>query len=260
LKRIAIITDLEGISGIDTMDMVKLAHPETCRYPLERLMADVNAAVDGAFAGGADEVYVWDGHGSGYNFLEGALDRRAVQMRALECDWFRAHIDAAFIIGQHAMAGTINGFLDHTQSSMSWFNYSINGRNMGEIGQIATFLGVCGIPLVMLSGDEAACVEAKALLGDICCAPVKYGVGRNHAHLLPESKAEARIREAACEAVGRIGQIRPLTLSFPLEVKLTLYRSDFCDDVAAHPGVERLDARTVRKVVHEVNAYRDIMP
>ena len=129
--RIFIETDLEGISGVSTIDEIEQRDP----YSFERLMADLNAAVSGAVDAGADEVYVTDGHGGGNNFIADRLDKRARQVNASADDL--PGCDAAFIIGAHAMAGTANAFLDHTQSSKTWHNYYINGCRHGEMGQLA---------------------------------------------------------------------------------------------------------------------------
>ena len=146
--KVFIETDLEGISGVSRAEMVADSH----RYALERLMADTNAAVRGAIDAGAERVFVLDGHGGGKNFIPGLLDPRAEQTgidRVKEAD-------LCFIIGMHAMAGTQNAFLDHTQSSVSWHHYRVNGRRYGECGQLAAYAGAYGIPLGMVSGDFAA--------------------------------------------------------------------------------------------------------
>jgi D-amino peptidase len=103
----------------------------------------------------------------------------------------------------------------------------------------------------MVSGDEAACVEARQFFHPLETAVVKRGIGRNRAELVEVSEARARIREAARRAVALIGQARPYTPLKPMEILLELSRADYCDDVARHPGVERLDARTVRKVTSD---------
>ncbi len=53
---VLIMTDLEGISGIDKIEMVLEIGSPGHKFALERLMLDVNAAVAGAFEGGAANV------------------------------------------------------------------------------------------------------------------------------------------------------------------------------------------------------------
>ncbi len=258
-----IITDLEGASGVDKMEQVSEEGSEGHRYAKKRLTADLNAAIAGCFDGGADKVWAFDGHGSGGLIYE-EIDKRAL-MPEDRFKWddivVNGEIDLFMEVGAHAMAGTQNGFLDHTQDSRKWYNYYVNGRKMGETGQLALLAGAYDIPFCMLAGDEAGCVEAKALLGDIETAVVKYGVGRNLAKLEPLEVAEQRIYDAAKTAMRRAlaGEFKPYKPIMPLDIKLELYRSDFCDEKAKQENVERLDARTLRKVVTKIVRYRDIM-
>jgi D-amino peptidase len=260
--KILIMTDLEGISGVNAMEMVSEEGTPGHKFALERLMLDVNAAVEGAFEGGASDVYVVDGHGGGKNFIKEMLHPRAVEPKSV--GWQElirtGEIDAYMEVGVHAMAGTINGFLDHTQSSKSWYNYIVNGRKSGEIAQGAIFVGAFDVPFVMVSGDQAACVEARSFLGDIECAIVKYGIGRNNARLVDLDEALERIKKAAKDGLKLIGKIKPYKPILPIEIKLELYRSDMCDELMKRCNdIERLDARTVRKLVHKVEKYGDIL-
>jgi D-aminopeptidase len=75
-------------------------------------------------------------------------------------------------------------------------------------------------------------------------------VGRNSAVLVDLKEAEERIREAARRSIALIGKAKPFRPTLPMEIILELYRTDYCDEFARRPGVERLDARTVRKVAN----------
>jgi D-amino peptidase len=251
--KIYIHTDLEGISGIDSMDMIDRTSPRY-RQCCEYLMSDLNAAIDGAFAGGATEVTVLDSHGGGNNFILDLLDPRAKLDTRPNKKWWGTldrSYQGTFFIGAHAMAGTQNGFLDHTQSSQSWHDYRMNGRKMGELGQWAVVAGNWGVPLLMVSGDEAACAEARDFFSPVETAVVKRGQGRNRAELVELKEARTRIREAARRAVGLIGKARAFTPSKPMEILLEFNRCDYCDEVAARPGIERLDGRTIRWVTRD---------
>ena len=246
--KIYIHTDLEGVSGINTMEMIEKTGPRY-RECCELLMADINAAVDGAFAGGATHVTVLDSHGGGGNFPLDLLDKRAENDTRPTKKWWGILDDSyagTFFIGAHAMSGTQNAFLDHTQSSLAWHDYSINRRRMGEMAQWAIVAGNWGVPLLMMSGDEAACAEARAFFNPVETAAVKRGIGRNRAELVDPKEARARIREAARRAIALVGKAKPLTPNKPMEIILEYNRADYCDGPAAKPGMERLDARTIR--------------
>ena len=249
---IFIETDLEGISGVSTLGMVA----DNDRYALERLMTDTNAAIRGAFDGGADRVYVLDGHGGGRNFIKGLLDPRA-EISGTEAVPVS---DACFIVGMHAMAGTQNAFLDHTQSSVSWHDYRINGRCYGECGQLAAYAGAFGVPLAMVSGDFAACAEARCQFGNLETAVVKNAEGRNRAACLPPDEAESRIYDAALRAVKRISEFRPFRVLLPAVIEVEYNRTDYADAVAERRAdVERTGPRTVRRIVNEITRYEDLL-
>ena len=251
--RIYIHTDLEGISGIDRGEMVPRDSGEY-EYCRELLMGDLNAAVDGAFAGGATEVIVLDSHGGGGNFRLDMLDPRAHNDTKPNKKWWGImdeRCDATYFIGAHAMAGTINGFLDHTQSSMAWFNYYINGRKVGELGQWALVAGNWGIPLVMVSGDEAACVEAHQFFDPCMTAAVKRGTERQRAVALPLEEARQRIWQAAHDAIEIVHEAKPYCPQKPMEIICEFTRADYCDSAARSGKVDRIDARTVRKLTSD---------
>jgi len=254
ILKILIITDLEGISGISNMDMIQKENPEF-EYSAKRLMMDTNAAIEGAFEGGASYIKVIDGHAGGGNFIESMLDKRADLFRKNKGEkGLDETYSGVMVVGAHAMAGTLNGFLDHTQDSRKWFNYWVNGRRTGELGQWAMWAAHYNVPVIMVSGDEAACREAYDFFGTVECAPVKRGAGRNNAILADEEEALDRIKAAAKKAMSLIGKAKPFEPILPAEIKLELCRSDFCDEIAKKTGVERLDARTVRKII---NSYLD---
>lgn len=256
--RVYIMTDLEGISGIvDIAYMdIKSDYYRTART---LLMGDVNAAIAGCFDGGATEVVVSDGHHRGNNFITSLLDSRAI------CDKIRnpwtgsldKSFDATLFVGTHAMAGTLNAFLDHTMCPETWFEYSINGRPLGEIGMWATMAGHHKVPLVYTCGDAAACREAEALVPGIVTTPVKTGAGRNNAMGMHPADANEAIRHDVARAIaaGRKKFPRPLIWKKPVTVQLIYNRSDQADG-CEHRGLTRVDARTV---VKKVNNQFDIV-
>ena len=132
--------------------------------------------------------------------------------------------EAVVMIGQHAMAGTLTGNQNHTQSephqnSRAIDYYKLNGRPIGETAQIALYFGALGLPLIFLSGDADACREAEELVPGIGTAAVKEGVGRGAAISLSAVAARRLIREGITgrraaddrsdPAAGLAGAVRP---------------------------------------------------
>lgn len=251
--KIYILADMEGISGIRKIEQVQTNSGGEYAEGRRMMVADVNNCIDALFEAGATEVVACDTHGGGGQFHMEQMDPRALyetpgggrMMPALD-----ESFDGVILFGHHAMAGTVNGFLDHTMSSASWFGYWINEVEVGEIGIEASFAGHYDVPVIMVSGDEMTAKEARELLGpELPCAVVKWGVGRNRARTLSLKKAHQVVRETVHEALGGIASWNPYKPTLPATIQLTQYRSDMIDGIAAKPEVERVDARTVRKQV-----------
>ncbi|MCL2517045.1 MAG: M55 family metallopeptidase [Oscillospiraceae bacterium] len=261
--KVFITTDMEGLSGVDTYETLWDGDIPRTPFACERLMADTNAAAAGCFDAGAETVYVLDGHNGGVNFIDELLDPRAV--KCTKSNWQEViasgEIGAFLMVGFHAKAGTLGGFLDHTQSSKSWFNYYINGEKYGEIAQEAVFAGAFGIPCVMVSGDRAVCAEARQLFGNqISLAIVKEGTCRNITQSIPLPEAEALIRESARTGVLNAAKMRPFTIPMPSTMRIEFYRSDYCDNaMKGRTNTRRIDARTIEWTVDKIQTFSDVV-
>ena len=255
---------MEGISGICSPEYVMT----TGRfYTLgQKLMtADANAAVCGAFDGGADEVIVADMHGASCNILCDALDKRALLLAGTphqpRFPFLDETVDGVFLVGYHAMAGTWQANLEHTMNSASWFRYAVNGKPYGELGIDAEIAAECGVPVVMVSGDDKLCLEAKNWLGDVETAMTKQGIGRQSALCLSPEYGQNRVYTAARRAVERLCQVDPFTLPeipSPAKVAIT-YKMVPDADRANVAGTKRLDGYTVETTYNRLSdAYGGI--
>ena len=157
--------------------------------------------------------------------------------------------DAAIFLGYHAMAGTEKAVLDHTFDQHTIYGLAINGRKMGETGVNALLCGALGVPVIMVSGDDALCLEAGSLLGrQLETCSVKEGLGRAAALCLtPESSAEL-IRSGVKRAVERLkkGEFAPFTPAAPYLLEVTLMNTLQTDAASLVPGAVRTAARTLR--------------
>jgi hypothetical protein len=159
--KIYILADMEGISGIRRPEQVQSESPEYgpgCKL----MMDEMNVAIAAAFEGGATEVVACDTHGGGGQVRVEAMDPRATYEMP-NAGLLMPALDASFagvvLLGHHARAGTLNGFLDHTMNSAAWFEYRINGQVVGEIGIEAAYAGHFDVPVIAVTGDEAAGAE-----------------------------------------------------------------------------------------------------
>lgn len=256
--KIYILADMEGISGIrrpEQVDCQSRDYAAACKL----MMDDVNTAINAVFEAGATEVVACDTHGGGGQLDIAQMDSRAEyempgagsMMPALDRSY-----SGVILLGHHAMAGTLNGFLDHTMNSKAWFEYRINGRPVGEIGIEAAYAAHFGVPVIAVSGDEATAAEARALLGEVETAVVKHGIGRNRARCLPIPRAQEQIYDAVSRAVSDTERFTPWNPELPATIELTLYRSDMADAYAGRPGIERVSARTLRATIDTLEKIR----
>ena len=255
IMKIYILADMEGINGIRKEQQVQSSSSEY-EEGRQLMMQDINMAVCGAFDGGATEVVVADTHGGGGQVRVQQMDPRAIyetpgggrMMPSLD-----ETFNGVILLGHHARAGTVNGFLDHTMNSGGWFEYRINDQIVGEIGIEAAWAGQYKVPVIMVSGDQVTADEAVSTLGNVECAVVKWGVGRNRAKCLSVETAHKIVRETALRSVSRAKSFQPFLPSLPATIQLIFYRTDMCEEIAFRPGTERIDARTIRRTINCLN-------
>ncbi len=204
-RRVYVSVDMEGISGISGSDQLSAGQAEYGRS--RRLMAeDANAVVRGAFAGGATEVLINDSHGSQRNLLPEDLDPRA----RLISHSFKRHgmmeglddtFDAVIFVGYHAKAQAPRGLFAHTGSGVVR-DLRINGQSVGEGGMNAALAAWHGVPVVMVTGDDAAIEELKGVVPAIRGVVVKRAINTRAVELVPLEQARREIEAAAREAVA----------------------------------------------------------
>jgi D-amino peptidase len=221
--RILIVTDLEGAGGVYDADEQLL--PGQRRYPESRriLTGEVNAAVEGALSGGATEVVIWDGHDGSRTLSVDEINNRAklIQGRPTPATYYLSEklYDGILFVGQHAMAGAKNAILAHSQS-FSVKRITLNGKEVGEIGQVAAIAGYFSIPVIMLAGDQAACTELLALQPAAVTVAVKRLAGKASALSLSHEEAREQIRAGARKAVQHVGEYRPWRVDGPVEMTI----------------------------------------
>jgi D-amino peptidase len=223
--KIYINTDLEGISGVfkfaQTREKDTPLNIQACEY----FMGDVAAVIRGLRDGGATEIIVLDGHGTqavlphlmepGAKYVTGTPRPGAANLSELD-NTFAGMV----MVGFHAMNGTPDGVLCHTQSSKTENKYWYNGVESGELAQSAAIAGHYNVPVIMVTGDEATCREARQFFGnEIITVPVKKGLAREAALLYPFAETRKALYEGAKKAVTVIKKCKPYKLKLPIQAK-----------------------------------------
>jgi D-amino peptidase len=242
--------DMEGIAGIAHLRQVWRGSDD---FPAARklMTLEANAAVAGAFDGGATAVVVNDSHGDMENLLPEEMDPRAELIlgspKALSMmEGFGPEFDLALFIGYHASAGTQAAVLDHTYSGRLFSEVRLNGEPVSEAELNAAFAGTFGVPVGLITGDDKACAQAARRLPGIRTVVVKEGYGRNVARSLHPSAARDAIRQGAADTVAGRDELTPYLPAAPFVLDADVANTSCADLCGLAPGVDRTGPRTVR--------------
>ncbi len=259
--KVFISVDMEGIWGVVNSDQTSSDGKD---YGAARkwMAEDVNAVVAGLFEAGATEVVVNDSHGSMRNILASDIDPRVSLISgSLKKLSMMQGLDSSFaaclLVGYHARAGSAPAVLDHTIYGSVVRYVKVNGRELPELGLNGAVAGSFGVPVIMLSGDQETCRQARDVLGpDVVTVAVKEAVSRYSAKLVPRDEARKRLTAGAREALLQRARVKPFVLSAPLDFEVSFLNSAQTEAPSWVPGVKRLDARTVSfKAEDYLNGY-----
>lgn len=244
-RSIFVITDAEGVAGVCRQDQTEPKDPEMRQL----LTGEINAAVEGFLAGGADEVVVWDGHDGSQSLSALTIHPKAKLLMGglgVTMTLERRYAAVAFV-GQHPKANVRAGIMAHSYSSLGIQNMKVNGQPVGETETRAALAGWFGIPVIFLSGDRAAAQELRAIVPEAELAVVKEGLGRYTCLSMSAPEARETIRAAAARAAKKIGQIRPYRIDGPVTVEVEYTtRNSLGIDAGLSAGAEVVDDRTIR--------------
>lgn len=264
--KVYLSVDMEGIGGISHADPTNrgdLGYPAAVAL----MVGEANAAIEGAFAGGADEVVVNDSHGSMFNLTPIDLDRRAVLIQGQK-PWSMVEgagpdrgFGVALFVGYHTRAGHPTGTIAHTYSSAPVAT-RLDGRLVGESGINASVLGAWGIPVGLVTGDEMLAEEIAEWLPWAERVVVKGVVSRKAAASVHPLEARDRVRSGAERAVRRAiaGELRLLDVGPPVTIEADYRNAGEADHAAIVPGAERFGDTGVRFSAPDApTAYRGFL-
>jgi D-amino peptidase len=244
-KVVFLITDAEGVAGVCRQDQTDPKDQEMRQL----LTGEINSAVDGLYAGGAEDVIVWDGHDGSQTLSALTIHPRSKLIigdlgvtMTLE-----RHYAAIGFIGQHARADRKGGIMAHSYSSLGIQTMLMNGKPVGEIETRAALAGAFGVPVIFLSGDQAAADDLHAIVPDAELAVVKEGFANYACQTLSAQMARQLIRDRAKRGTQKLGEIKPYQIEGPVTIQIEYTtRNALGPDASLRPGAEVIDARTIR--------------
>jgi D-amino peptidase len=273
--KIFISADMEGLVGAVTGDQLGPSGFEYNKFR-EIMTREVNAAIAAARAAGATEFVVADSHGNGENLLLDLLPQDILLVRSWPRPLGMMHgidetFDGAILIGYHASTTNTEGVRAHTFSSGNYAAVRLNGVEVPEAVVSAAIAGHFGVPVIMISGDDAIVEEARSHLGDIEGAVLKWSHSFHSATTLMPEAAYRLIGEKVTAAMARIDDFEPYVPDAPIRLEITFKNYQPSQILSYLSIVDRVDSHTVgftgedmvevSKFIQFVGGYRaDITP
>lgn len=261
--KVYISVDMEGVVGTVTGDQLGPSGFEYGRFR-EFMTREALAAVEAAKAAGATEIVVSDSHGNGENLLielfppdvriVRSWPRRLQMMAGVD-----RSVDAVVFIGYHASTTNPQGVRAHTFSSATLTRVALNGTEVTEGAWNAAIAGHFGVPVVMISGDDAAVAEVRKVVGDIEGAEVKKSLGFHAAMTMTPQASYELIAQKVRAGLARRASIEPYVVSTPVTVDVSFKHYLPAEVLAYLPGVERVDAHSIRFRARDMLEASDFM-
>ncbi|RYF76625.1 MAG: aminopeptidase [Comamonadaceae bacterium] len=247
--KILISVDIEGVAGVFHPQQTRAGNPEYERA--RRLMTDeANAAIAGAFEGGASEVYVNDSHGDFRNMPPDLLDDRARVVQGKPrylgmASGAELGIDGMCMVGYHSRARG-RGILAHTINSFAFAAVELNGEVVGEAILYGALAGELGVPVLMGSGDDVFIDENRSAFPHAVWVRTKRATGHTSGVSLSPAAACAAIRRGVVDALGKAADATPLSIALPVTVTLHTQTAALADLFCQWPTLHRIDASVLR--------------
>lgn len=261
--KVYISVDMEGIAGVVTADQLGPGGFEYERF--RRFMTDeAVAAVRGAKAAGATDIVVSDSHGNGESLLIELFPKDVRIVRS----WPRhgemmAGLDSSFaaalFVGYHASTTNPQGVRAHTISSAHFTRVALNGIAVTEAEMNAAYAGALGVPVIFISGDDAAISEVTAHLGSMESVITKKSLGFHSAESIAPATACDQIYQGALNAVSHRDQRKPYVLKTPISLEVSFKSYTAAEIVSYLRAVERVDAHSIRFVGRDMAEVMDFV-
>ena len=248
--KVHISVDMEGIAGVVTGEQLGPTGFEYGRFR-EFMTSEALAAIGAARAAGATEILVADSHGNGQNLL---IDRLPTDVRVIR-SWPRRlgmmagvddDVDAAIFIGYHAGTNNPAGVRAHTFSSANLTRVALNGVNVTEGSWNAAIAGQFNVPVIMMSGDDAAIAEVRKVIGNVEAAETKRSLGFHSASTLVPQAAANLVAERVTAAMKRRADFKPYKVGGPVTVDVTFKNYMPAEVLAYLPMFQRTDSHSIR--------------
>lgn len=246
ILRVLVLHDMEGLSGQDDPLTFDFDHKDRYSEGREHLVGDVNSVIAGLFAGGADEVHVVDGHGSGNPEPDIPLERLYSRAKMVFRDKpFRQYVDlvepgvydAVAVVGMHAKTGS-RGFASHTYTL--GIEIRLNDRAITETELVGYSFGRAGVPVIFASGDDRLAADL-ATMPWIEFVTTKKATSASTAELRPQDEVRAELEARAQRAIEQRGEAKVMKIEGPIKATLRALPPASLQVLEGVPGIDYKD-------------------
>lgn len=254
--KVYISVDMEGIGGVVTGDQLG---PTGFEYARARqwMTDEALAAIQGAREAGATEILISDSHGNGQNLLIDQLPADVTIVRSwprplMMMEGIDSTFAAAVFIGYHASTANMSGVRAHTMSSATITSVKLNGVEVPEGGMNAAIAGHFGVPVVAVSGDDAAVAEVRKFTGAIAGAEVKRAISFHSATTLTPKAAQDLVKAQVKSGVEQRFAARPYVVRGPVTLEMSFKHYRAAELLSYLPIVTRVNSHTIRFVGKDI--------
>jgi len=160
----------------------------------------------------------------------------------------RAHFVGAILLGYHGGASELKGTLNHTLSSTTYMNITLNGNQVSEAVISAAIAGQFDVPIIMTTGDDGYIEHAKSVFQEVATVTTKWTTGYSSTQTLLPSQSCQLIYEQTKNALSNMNKCRPLHIKCPIDMKITLKNRAAAEILAYLKMIDRVDATTIQYI------------
>ncbi len=252
-RSIFISADIEGCAGVASQQALGPGEWEW-QAAREWMTGEVAAACEAVLSAGYDEVIVADGHGNAQNLMPERLPPRTRLVRSwprplLQMEGVQEpSVEGCFFIGFHNGVQGHGGILAHTYHGGAIRDLRVNGESASEGYFNAALAGELGKPVLLVTGDDAACGDAARYAPQAVTCPVKTAIGwRAQTAMTPVEACEAIGSAAAAALDGGSGHT-PFVIPAPVEIEVEMTTRVAAEMLGYLRAVEPVGPYTIRTV------------
>jgi D-amino peptidase len=250
--KVWISCDMEGVAGVVDWAQCMPDDPAAYARGCDLMLAEVNAAIDGALAAGAERIVVNDSHGRMFNLDPAALHGRASYLAGRHKPLYMMQgldetFDAVFLVGYHGSISGSPSAMSHTYNPDVFSGVRVNGQWVGESGLNALVTQHFDVPIAVVTGDQVTRLETEPFAPEAEYVVTKESITRFAALNLHPDESCDRIRAAATRALEKVaaGHVSVAAIDVPVRLELDHRTGDMAEVATWVGGVERVDERTV---------------